>query len=826
DIAMRKKTILYGILVLIFLLAGTILALAASQSELPGDDPLRNEPAAGGVRVAYLYTGSPLILSDGEVKMLDPTNPDLGATVIDSNTLVPMKAISEYFGAEVVYDEANKAAIVKYDGKEYVFPVGSKKYTVRDGLIKHEYTMSSQSLILEGRTMVPLRVICEDVLGRKVSYFDRIIAVADYEIDLQSNTGLAETVRGKIGEAVKARTMAELEKAMTVQREAENFYFDAASGAGEMRNSMNGSTTAESAAPAASAPVADQGLAPAAKQKSVAGDDSYSTTNLQVEGIDEADIVKTDGKYIYIAGNNAVRIVGADQGKLSDDTAIRLSTDKNVSEIYVDGDRLVLLGTRSEYERYVSDTVEPAVDLPEGAAVESAAAAAPIEDFASGSAASPPIVIEKRIGIMPPYNPPKNYSFVDVYDISDPLRPVFLKGHEMEGSYQSSRKNGDIVYLVTNSYPSGGIVLPMMRDTTVSSKEFSMKLNDVMIMPRHPSPGYLVISAINVKSDEKTETEAITAYGATMYMNDSSLYLAYNDQGDKTSIIKFVLEGMKVGYAGSGEVPGNLLNQFSMDEYEGNLRVAVTEWNSKNGSNSNGLYILDPSLNITGSVKDLAEGESIYSVRFMGDKGYVVTFRTIDPLFVFDLSDPKKPVLTGELKVPGFSNYLHPVGEDLLLGIGMDTYDIYKKDSSGREVVVGIRQGGIKFSLFDVSDMGKPKEISTYVVGDEGSGSEALYNHKAIMFDLSNENVAFDAYINQENPQKGYQQGAIIMNFAGKKLTLKGILDSEPSGIYGNYIPYARRVLYINDELYYVQEGRITSYDYDSLKQIDSLTLQ
>jgi len=785
DIAMPKKTFLYGVLILIFLLAGTILALAAGEGK-PFGETIGNETprgAAGDARVTYLYTGSPLILYDGEIKMLDPENPDLCATVVNKSTLVPMKAISEHFGAEVDYDSGEKTAVVKYDGKEYLFPIGSKKYIVKDSLGKKEYGMSAQSLILDGRTMVPLRAICENVLGRKVSYHDRIIAVADHEVDLLTNEELTDMVRGKIGEAVKAQSMAELKKAMTANREAEIFMFKSAGRAGGMTGGFDGAA-ADSAAPAAAA---DQGLVPVAKQKSASDNGSYSTTNIQVEGVDEADIVKTDGEYIYIAGNNAVRIIRANDGKLSDAAVIRLATDKNVNEIYVDGDRLVLLGTRSEYVRFSLD----------GA-------------------------VEKRIGIMPP---PRSYSFVDVYDISDPQRPVYLKGHEMEGNYLSSRKNGNIVYLVTNSYPSGGNILPMMRDTVVSNKEFSMKLDDVMIMPRRPSPGYLVISAVNVKTEEKTETEAITAYGATMYMNDSSLYLAFNDRGDATSIIKFALEGMKVGYAGSGEVPGYLLNQFSMDEYLGYLRVAVTEWDNKSGS-SNSLYILDSSLNIVGSVKDLAAGETIYSVRFMGDKGYVVTFRTIDPLFVFDLSDPENPVLTGELKVPGFSNYLHPVGENLLLGIGLDTYEIYKKDSSGKDVVVGTRQGGIKFSLFDVSDMGKPREISTYVVGDEGSGSEALYNHKAIMVDPINENVAFDAYINHDDRQKGFRQGAVIVNYGGRKLTLRGILDFEPTGLYGNYIPNARRVLYIGDELYYVQDARISSYDYKSLKQIDTLVLQ
>lgn len=789
---MRKKPFLYGVLVVIILLSGTILALAANQN-----DPGSSEPDGGA---AYLYTGSPLILSNGEVKMLDPSNPDLGAVVIESRTLLPLRAVSEYFGAEVTYDQEKKQAVIQYSGKQYYFPVGSKTYIAEEGLKKTEYAMDSQSLIIDGRTMVPLRVICENVLGKTVSYHNRVIAVAEEAVNLKANAGLMAAVQAKIGEAVKARTMQELEKALnSVQRNID--YSKSITSFGT--TASDGMAREESAAPADSA-------------QSVAGSGSYSTTNVQVAGIDEADIVKTDGKYIYIAGNSAVRIVGADNGKLSDDTAIRLSAGKNVNEIYVDGDRLILLGTRSEYTYREEKPGRPVSDGGGMEVMPAPAVDLPLLDIEGDEPQS-----DIAADIMPRYETSKTFSYVDIYDISNPLKPVFLKGHEMEGYYQSSRKNGEIVYLVTNAYPSG-IVLPLMKDTTVSTKAFPMELDDVMIMPRHPSPGYLIVSAVNVNTEEKTEVEAITAYGSTMYMNDSALYLAFNNNSADTSIIKFELAGMKVGYAGSGDVPGYLLNQFSMDEHEGHLRVATTDWEK----NSNSLYILDQSLNVSGSVENLAEGESIYSVRFMGDKGYVVTFRTIDPLFVFDLSDPKNPVLTGELKVPGFSSYLHPVGEDLLLGIGADTYEIYRKDSSGKDVVIGTRQGGIKFSLFDVSDMGKPKEISKYVTGDSGSSSEALYNHKAIMLDPSKERVAIDAYLGGENPEKGYRQAAVVMNYGGEKLSLKGVIDSEPSGVYGSDIPYARRLLYIGDELYYVQDGRITSYDYESLKQIDTLVLQ
>ena len=203
---MRNKSFLYGILISIFLLSGTILALAANQNVTAQSKPVGGE--------VYLYTGSPLILSNGEVKMLDPSNPDLGATVIQSRTLLPLRAISEYFGAEVTYEQKEKQAVIHYDGKQYYFPIGSKKFIEVNGGQKEEYSMDSQSMILDGRTMVPLRVICENVLGKKVSYHDRVIAVADHELNLKTNIGFTEEINAKIVEAVKARTMKDLEQVL------------------------------------------------------------------------------------------------------------------------------------------------------------------------------------------------------------------------------------------------------------------------------------------------------------------------------------------------------------------------------------------------------------------------------------------------------------------------------------------------------------------------------------------------------------------------------------------------------------------------------------
>ena len=779
---MKKSIIAVFLLLLVFTVTGSLLAFAAGgndQTLLSDTGVVKNGQAGSPI---YLYVGSPLILTDSGILPLDSENLDVVATCIEGHTLVPLRAVSEYFAAAVSYDSAKQRAVIGYGGKTYYFPINQEKYLVDQGRTESTVTMDTAARSLNQRTLVPLRVICRDILKLNVSYKNNVIGIFPGEV--KNDDATLKEVKTKIGMAVKVNTLNELTAAMQ-KNSGPNYAVDNVALPAEVPVTDNGKA-------------ADTAGNESASATGTASDSDYSRTNTQVAGIDEADIVKTDGKYIYIAGNNAVRIVKAVDGKLSEAGVIKLPQNKSVQEIYVDGDRLVLLGNRYEQQNYDPGTVYPMKAMPGGAAVAT------------------------DIAIMPPYYS-KNFSFMDVYDISDPGSPVYLKGHETEGSYQSSRKNGEIVYLITSAYPYDYRILPVLNDT-VGNKETTgnLAVDDVMILPDYPAYGYVVLSAMNIKDNAKAKVEAIAASGYITYMNDHALYLAAGGYNGSSSIIKFAIDGLNMGYAGSGQVPGDLLNQFSMDEYNGHLRVATTIW-----GNANDLFILDDSLNVCGSVEGFSAGERIYSVRFMGDKGYVVTYRNLDPLFVFDLTDPQKPVITGELTIPGFSNYLQPVGDNLILGIGEDTYDIYRKNSTGNDEVIGTRTGGIKLSLFDVSDQGKPQEIAKYVLGDSGSYSEAFYNHKAVMYDLTNSCLAFDASIAPDSSKSGdYQQGAVVMSFAGDKFTLKGILSYQQPEVYGMYIPYGRRVLYIGDELYYVQDGIVSSYNYQTLKAIDTLMLK
>ncbi len=779
---MKKRLLSSSILALTISIVSSMMFPASGQTlALPSQENTASQNYT--TSDVYLYVGSPLILSQDKISPLDPVNLDVAATVVDNRTLVPLRALSEYFKADVSYNGTQRKAIINYNDKQYIFPIDEKKYIIKDASSEKEIQLDTKTSILNQRTMVPLKVICEDILGRKVSYYNRIIAISDNEIKLKENKELADNIKLKIGAAVKATSLEQI-KSVLSQTEI-------------MRDRIL--VTFSEDVDATAYKTSDALLGNAAQSKAANSSSDYSTTNTQVQGIDEADIVKTDGKYIYIAGNNALRIVSTDSnGALKESALIKLPQNKTVAEIYIDENRLVLMGSRYE-------TQNPT--LPE----QKTEANAAIEK----DQATTDIAVNSKIYM--PYRY-KNYSFVDIYDITDHNSPKFIKGHEMEGNYQSSRKNGNIVYLVTNTNVYNDIVLPYMKDTLVSDKHEALPIKDIMILPDRKSYGYLVVSAININNNEKTQVEAIAASGHIMYMNNSSLYLADNNNNNQSTITKFNIDGMNIGYAGSGKINGYVLNQFSMDEYNGYFRIATT-WNGENN-----LFILDSSLNICGSVTGLAKGEQIYSVRFMGDKGYIVTYRTIDPLFVFDLSDPKNPNVTGELKIPGFSNYLHPVGENLILGIGQDTYEIYKKDSTGKEVVVGTRQGGIKLSLFDVADMGKPKEISNYVLGDSGSYSEVFYNHKAVMFDKNNNNVVFDSSISDASNNRS--QGAAVINLANNKINLKGILEYIQPEIYGKYIPSGRRNLYIGDKLYYIQDGIISSYNYNTLAKIDTLMLK
>ena len=309
------------------------------------------------------------------------------------------------------------------------------------------------------------------------------------------------------------------------------------------------------------------------------------------------------------------------------------------------------------------------------------------------------------------------------------------------------------------------------------------------------------------------------------------------DELEKTSIHKISIDKEKVEYKNFAEVKGQVLNQFSMDERDGFFRIATTKnksWSQfideKEADSYSNVYILDENLKQVGALEGLAKGERIYSVRFMGKKAYMVTFKQTDPLFIIDLAEPANPKVLGELKIPGFSNYLHPYDENTLIGIGKEITE----DPSGR-----VMAGGLKISLFDVSQADKPVELDKYVAGDTGSDSVALYDHKAFLFSKEKQLLALPVSLTEKTKEQPWGKftfgGAMVFKIDGKKITLKGKIDHSDNGKAGNveslngysyYDNTVKRSLYIDKTLYTLSGQYLKMNNLEDLKPVNSLKIK
>lgn len=707
-----------------------------------------------------LHIGSPLILAEGRMKALDPDNPNVVPVIHKDRTLVPLRAVSEHFGAEVAYDEVKREAVITYNGKSYFFPIGKNNYRIQEqGRELKTVTYDTEALIIEKRTMVPLRLISEDILGLQVGYREKAITIGSGDMTI-SDEALSD-IRTRIGQALKPANEAEL----LAQIKTMNLSFIEKERQDMMPMPAQDSVTGGEAAPTES------------------GD--YSQTNEQVEGVNEADVVKTDGRFIYVASGKAVRVYDSNNGKpiLTDEITVKVD-DKTgqftqFTELYIHDGKLIVLGEKGRFGNWI----RPIPDAP-----------------------------EERM-IMPYYDQYEGFVYAGIYSVSEQGKLSLDRELEVEGSLLSSRKKDDTLYLVVNKYlysygPMDEAITPLFRDTAVGDSLKELALDKVMYFPRRSASNYLTIAALDVgKPSQPANIETFLGTGNIIYMSRDALYVAGQDYhtiwGSITNIAKFNVDGTKIGFAGGGLVEGTVLNQFSMDEHEGNLRIATTNWQRES---VNAVYILDEDLSPLGAIENLAPGERIFSARFMGDYGYVVTFRQIDPLFVLDLSNPAKPRVTGELKVPGFSSYLHPITDKVLLGIGRDV-----DENSGI-------QNGIKLSLFDVSNEGKPKEMTNLVLGGPGSYAEVLDNHKALMLNLNDDMIAFDVSLSNiadKYVKTSFNGAAVIEVRPTGSIKVLELISSE--GIYGSY---AKRLVYIGDKLFYVIDDTIRAFSMDDFKEI------
>ncbi len=683
----------------------------------------------------------------------------------------------------------------------------------------------------------------------------------------------------------------------------------------------------------------ESAAAPSAGEAGAGAATDYSKTNVQVEGVDEADFVKNDGKYIYTIVQDKLVIVDAfpaESGKILSETKI----DGRPRNILVNKDRLAV---------FSDDNAE-------------------VPYFAQFDFVPRPRYTSK--------------THVFIYDISDRREPELVKDYNLDGYYFESRMIDDYVYFIVKDdvYYSGPIIaLPQIKSSARVIARPDIYYFD------NPEQNYVfhTVASFNI-FDSKDEVNAKTfmmGYSNTLYVSQDNIYITYQknppytyyekhneerfyevvvpllpssvrsklneikddgslnsnekwemasslledmyntmdeDERDeliqeiedkiadyeaklererrKTIIHKIRIDKGDIEYGAKGEVPGNLLNQFSLDEFNNNLRVATTmefygimpmaaraEGSSQpsagtavsaqevtgkavasggvsQGSSGsagtseaavsktsiirprpiregkymmyNNVYVLDDDMKIVGKLEEIAPDERIYSTRFIGDRLYMVTFKRIDPLFVIDLSNPKNPEVLGELKIPGFSDYLHPYDEDHIIGIGKET----ESNEWG-----GVSTKGVKLALFDVLDVKNPKQLDKYEIGAAGTDSEALRDHKAFLFDKKKNLLVIPV---REVKGKQYYdsklgyysqrlwQGAYVFGLTLEDgFKVKGKITHNEGDEQADYYYYGspnavRRGMYMDDVLYTVSAGKIKANDLNNInKEIKEIKL-
>ena len=490
----------------------------------------------------------------------------------------------------------------------------------------------------------------------------------------------------------------------------------------------------------------------------------HSDTTVQVEGVDEADIVKTDGKYIYILNRGykgkTVKIIDV-TGEKPKQLKSLVTEGIYATDMYLSGDRLILLGTS-----------------------------------------------ESRFSVLGV-----------IYDISDPNNPKEITRLNQSGDYNESRLIDGRLYVISNFEVNTAEIKKSQEETFVPSVtcgdyDGAVTADSVYFYDNCNYPRYTVLCGYDIKDGSLCGTQSVLGGSYTVYASTQNIITCSNPNSEGlTQVARFAIDGGKIDFKATGSISGSLLNQFSIDEYKGYFRFVLTEYKTietpyeTSGTEvtayvvetnlTNSLVILDGDLKETGKITDLAPGERVYSVRFMGETAYFVTFRQVDPLFSADVSDPYNPQIIGSLKIPGFSSYLFPYG-DKLLGIGRNA-----DEQTGRA-------GIMKLSMFDISDPANVTEGSKTDI--PAKYSEALYDHRATLADYGKNIIGFSAY---GNTGLDY----FVYSYEGGEFVLRLKADFD---ITGNQ---ECRGLYIGKVFYIATFYELQYYDLETFEPLGALKL-
>jgi inhibitor of cysteine peptidase len=563
----------------------------------------------------------------------------------------------------------------------------------------------------------------------------------------------------------------------------------------------------------------------------------YSSTNIQVAGVDEADTVKTDGQYIYTLSNsqtsgyyygystqpsNNVYILNADPQKAQ--VVSKISLDNSLMPIGLfispDSTKLVVLANKYTYNY--------------------------------GAKSSP-----SNIMIMPFYS--YQATTINIYDVSNKAIPVLARNFTVSGSYFNSRMIGNYLYAITSQSATIYDDLVTVPAVYTEGVAYAASPTSIYYADMNQSNYYSFTSfyGINLADNQQQPTNmtVLMSGASTMYVSPNNIYVAYPNWAngtDLTSIYRIKINGLQLTFEAQGNVPGYVMDQYSMDEYGGNLRVATNLYQYTMGifaqqqsSQTNNVYVLNQNLTLIGKLEGIGQGENLHAVRFMGERGYMVTFIKTDPLFVIDLSKPQNPNVLGELTMPGYSDYLHPYDSTHLIGVGKDAVAASQGNFAWYQ--------GLKLALFDVSKVNNPVLVANYSIGDRGTNSEVLNDPKALLFDKSKNLLVIPvdlaivnqtltqqypsdfpaygqlvwqgAYVFSLSPEGGFAIRGTVTHLNATLLNSQGQLTNS-NDYYNTQNQWITRSLYIGNTLYTISNSEVKLNSLTDMSQIVQINLQ
>ncbi len=503
-------------------------------------------------------------------------------------------------------------------------------------------------------------------------------------------------------------------------------------------------------------------------------DEGFSRTNVQTQGVDESDIVKTDGAYLYVVTDNQVHIVDIRKGKPKEAAVLEIPSDTasfSIREIYVDdGKLLVIAGEKSTQLREIKKE--------SGEQEAATGAVIPLEKSKSRGKAEASEY----------YTVTQNMTTMYTYSLENPSKPELLGRVGQDGTYHTSRKVGDKVYLFTKEllaedcygYDRGNYDwIPLAGGEMIAS--------DCIYIPQQGGNSLIISSIDTDQPQEIMDNVMIVNNDANVYVSTEAVYLYHVNWNQEvaTEIAKFSLTDGEINADSASSVKGRVRDTFAINEYQNMLRILTASDNSNEGTN---LYILDEELKLIGKLEGIAPGETIYAARYLGDMAYFVTYRNIDPLFAADLSDPSKPEILGELKITGYSEYLHMWEPGTMFGIGYET-----------DPDTGLREG-IKLSMFDVSN---PADLQTAdcICIANADYSPALDQYKTVLAEPQANLIGFVV------TEYGRKQSNTYLLFEWKDGKFNNLLtqDVAQSGYY--------RGVYAGQYFYIVTSENVVAYD-------------